>query len=115
MARKDRTLRACFRRAVHFWNSNEPSGFDRFLSFLSRNSTVCDSESASVSRNPLRRLYDWTLSWADTPHGQLALFVLAFTEATFFPVPPDVLLIALVLGARTKAFRLAAVCTGGSL
>lgn len=63
----------------------------------------------------LRKLYDWVLHWADTKHGAAALFLLAFAESSFFPVPPDALLIALVLGARTKAFRLAANCTLGSV
>jgi membrane protein YqaA with SNARE-associated domain len=63
----------------------------------------------------MRRLYDWVLHWAETPYGVLALFVLAFAESSFFPIPPDVLLIPLVLGARTKAFRLAANCTLGSV
>ncbi len=77
-----------------------------------------DRESGSApenGRNPIRWLYDWVLSWADTPYGAIALFVLAFAEATFFPIPPDVLLVALVLGARTKAFRLALICTAGSV
>jgi membrane protein YqaA with SNARE-associated domain len=55
------------------------------------------------------------LSWADSRWGGLALFLLAFAEATFFPVPPDVLLIALGLGASRKAFRYALVCTAGSI
>ena len=64
---------------------------------------------------PLRRLYDWTLHWAETPYGLWALFILAFAEACFFPIPPDVLLIALCLGARKKALRYAAVCVLGSV
>ncbi len=63
----------------------------------------------------MRKLYDWVLHWADTPYGALALFLLAFAESSFFPIPPDALLIALVLGVRTKAFRLAANCTLGSI
>lgn len=63
----------------------------------------------------VRRLYDWVLHWADTPYGAIALFILAFTESSFFPVPPDVLLIALVLGRRNKAFFYAAVCAVGSV
>jgi len=47
----------------------------------------------------LRRLYDWILGWAETPYGAWALFILAFAESSFFPIPPDVLLIALVIGA----------------
>ena len=63
----------------------------------------------------LRRLYDWILSWAESPYGAAALFVLAFVESVFFPVPPDALLIALVLGSRRRAFFFAAICALGSL
>jgi membrane protein YqaA with SNARE-associated domain len=67
------------------------------------------------SRNPIRRLYDWVLSWADTKYGVPALFVLAFTESSFFPIPPDILLIALALSAPSRAFRFAAWCTLASV
>ncbi len=63
----------------------------------------------------IRQMYDWVLHWADTKYGAVALFLLAFAESSFFPIPPDALLIALVLGSRTKAFRLAANCTLGSV
>lgn len=63
----------------------------------------------------LRQLYDWMLHWAATPYGAIALFLLAFAEASFFPIPPDALLIALVLGARKKAFKFAAISTTGSV
>ncbi len=63
----------------------------------------------------VRKMYDWVLSWSESKYGTIALFVLAFAESSFFPIPPDALLIALVLGARTKAFRLAAICTLGSV
>jgi membrane protein YqaA with SNARE-associated domain len=53
----------------------------------------------------LRKLYDWVLHWAETPYGPAALFILAFAEASFFPIPPDALLIALVLGVTQKAFK----------
>jgi membrane protein YqaA with SNARE-associated domain len=55
------------------------------------------------------------LGWAETPYGVPALFVLAFIESSFFPIPPDVLLIALALSAPTRAFRFAAWCTLGSV
>jgi membrane protein YqaA with SNARE-associated domain len=67
------------------------------------------------SRNPIRRIYDWVLSWAETPYGIPALFVLAFMESSFFPIPPDVLLIALALAVPTRAFRFALICTLGSV
>jgi len=63
----------------------------------------------------VRKLYDWILKWAETPYGPIALFILSFAEASFFPIPPDALLIALVLGARTKAFRFASLSTLGSI
>jgi membrane protein YqaA with SNARE-associated domain len=63
----------------------------------------------------LRKLYDWVLHWAETPYGPAALFILAFAEASFFPVPPDALLIALVLGANQKAFKFATICLVGSV
>jgi len=63
----------------------------------------------------MRRLYDWTIGWANKPHGTWALFLIAFAESSFFPIPPDVLLIALSVGAVTKSFRFALICTAGSL
>jgi membrane protein YqaA with SNARE-associated domain len=68
-----------------------------------------------AARHLFRRMYDWTLHWAHTPYGVPALFVLAFAESSFFPIPPDVLLIALALSRREKAFWFAAVCSVGSV
>lgn len=65
--------------------------------------------------NPVRRLYDWVVSLADKPWALTALFFIAFVESSVFPIPPDVLLIPMVLGARTKAWRIAAVCFVGSI
>ena len=63
----------------------------------------------------LKRWYDWVLGWAHRPGGSWALLVLAFCESSFFPIPPDVLLIALAVGAPRKAFRFALICSVGSL
>jgi membrane protein YqaA with SNARE-associated domain len=63
----------------------------------------------------LKRLYDWVLSWAHTPYGSVALFVLAFAESSFFPIPPDVLLIALAISIPARSFRYALICSVGSL
>ena len=63
----------------------------------------------------IRKLYDWILHWSETPYGPAALFILAFAESSFFPIPPDALLIALALGAKTKSFRFALICTIGSV
>jgi len=63
----------------------------------------------------VKQLYNWVLSWAETPYGPIALFILAFAESSFFPIPPDALLIALVLGSKTKAFKFALNCTIASV
>ncbi|MBN1301342.1 MAG: DedA family protein [Melioribacteraceae bacterium] len=63
----------------------------------------------------VRKLYDWVLHWSQTPYGPIALFILAFAEASFFPIPPDALLIALILGHRKKAFSFALNCTVASV
>ncbi len=63
----------------------------------------------------LRKLYDWVLHWAETPYGSWALFILAFAESSFFPVPPDVLLIALAISIPAKSFRYALICSAGSV
>ena len=62
-----------------------------------------------------RKLYDWVLKWADTPYGTWALFIIAFCESSFFPVPPDILLIALAVAVPARAFRYALICSAGSL
>lgn len=63
----------------------------------------------------LRKLYDWVLHWAETPYGTPALFLLSFAESSFFPMPPDVLLIALSLSLPHKSFRYAIVCSLASV
>jgi membrane protein YqaA with SNARE-associated domain len=66
-------------------------------------------------KGAVRRLYDWVLHWAERPGGPLALFILAFTESSFFPIPPDVLLIALAMGRPSRALLFAGICTAGSV
>jgi len=63
----------------------------------------------------VRRLYHWVLHWAHTPYGTWALFVLAFCESSFFPIPPDVLLIALGVALPARALRYALICSLGSV
>jgi membrane protein YqaA with SNARE-associated domain len=60
-------------------------------------------------------MYNWVLKWAETPYGPMSLFILAFIESIFFPIPPDVLLIALALGSARKSFWFALTCTSGSV
>ena len=65
--------------------------------------------------NIVKRLYDWMLSWGNSRWGGLALFLFALAESSFFPIPPDVLLIALCLGVTTRSFRYGAICLSGSI
>ena len=62
-----------------------------------------------------RRLYNWVLHWAETPYGTWALFILALCESSFFPIPPDILLIALSVAIPKKAFKYALICSAGSI
>jgi membrane protein YqaA with SNARE-associated domain len=63
----------------------------------------------------LRRLYDWTMSLAATRHAERALAGVSFVESSFFPIPPDVLLIPMVLSDRSKWLRYGLVCTIASV
>jgi membrane protein YqaA with SNARE-associated domain len=63
----------------------------------------------------LRRLYDWTMSLAEGPNALPALIAVSFAESSFFPVPPDTLLIPMVLAQRQRAFTLALWCTAASV
>lgn len=63
----------------------------------------------------LHGMLDWVESFAASPHGGTALFVFAFAESSFFPIPPDVLLIPLCLGDPSQAFWFATLCSVGSV
>lgn len=63
----------------------------------------------------VKRLYDWVLSWSESRWGWMALLFIALFEASWFPLPPDVLLIALCLGATKRSFRFATICLVGSV
>lgn len=68
----------------------------------------------NTPRRWLRAAYDWTLHWAETPQSLAALFLIAFAESSVFPIPPDVLLIAIVAARPDWWIRAAALCTIGS-
>jgi len=63
----------------------------------------------------IRALYDWTLSLAAHPRALWALAFVAFIESSVFPIPPDVLMIAMVIAAPSRAFVIAAVATAASV
>jgi membrane protein YqaA with SNARE-associated domain len=70
---------------------------------------------ARQTKNPLKKLYFWVLHWAGTPYALPALAVISFVESSFFPVPPDVLLIAMCFSNRSRWFTYMAVCSVASV
>ena len=65
--------------------------------------------------NLMRRLYHWVLGWAETPYGTPALAAISFAESSFFPIPPDVLQIALSVSKPRRSFYYAAVSAVASV
>ena len=68
------------------------------------------SETTTAGRGPLRALYAWMMKNATGKHAWAALAAFAFAEASFFPIPPDVMLLPMMLADRRRAFALAAWC-----
>lgn len=66
-------------------------------------------------RGWIRGLYDWTMKWADTPQSLTALFFIAVVESSVFPIPPDVLLIAIVAANTHRWLAAALLCSAGSV
>ncbi len=67
------------------------------------------------TRRIIRRLYGWVIGWAEKPQAEKALGAIAVAESSFFPIPPDPLLITMVLARPQKYIRLALICTVGSV
>ena len=63
----------------------------------------------------LRRLYDWTMAQARGPHAERALAVIAFLESSIFPVPPDAMIVPMVLARPHAAWRIALIATVASV
>jgi len=76
---------------------------------------MAGDRTADQAIGPLKRLYDYCMDWIAGPYGTWTLFVIAFVESSFFPIPPDVFLIAMCIAAPTRAFKYAAICAAGSV
>lgn len=63
----------------------------------------------------MRKVYDWTIHWSKTKYAKVSLFLLAFAESSFFPIPPDVLLIAMTVAHKYKWWIYASLATAGSV
>lgn len=62
-----------------------------------------------------RALYDWVLRMAHHRHAMRSLAAVSFAESSFFPIPPDVMMVPMVLARRDQAYRIAAICTIASV
>ncbi|MGC1479559.1 MAG: YqaA family protein [Chthoniobacterales bacterium] len=72
-------------------------------------------ELAAETKNPLRKLYYWTLYWSETPYALPALFIVSFAESSFFPIPPDILLMAMCFATPKRWMTYAFWCTLASV
>lgn len=72
-------------------------------------------QNIAAPKSIIRKLYDWVLHWAETPYGLMALALISFLESSFFPIPPDVLLIALVIATPQRWWVIGLVCTLSSV
>lgn len=76
---------------------------------------MSDTLNVEAPKGPLRRLYAWTMENAQRPSAWAALAALAFAEAAFLPLPPDIMLLPMMLANRRRVFALAAWCTAWSV
>jgi membrane protein YqaA with SNARE-associated domain len=76
---------------------------------------MAGEDSDVEKRNVIHRLYDTCMEWISGPHGGWVLFLIAFVESSFFPLPPDIFLIAMCVAIPLRAFRYAAICSLGSV
>lgn len=74
-----------------------------------------DKPPVVTKKSMTKRLYEWVLHWADTPYGEPALFGLAVIESSFFPIPPDPLILALGVAKPQRALWYSTLCTVGSV
>ena len=74
-----------------------------------------ESELWMVHRGMLRRIYDWCIDAADKPYALWILAAVAFAESSFFPIPPDIMLLPMSLARPARAWLFAAVCTVASV
>jgi len=76
---------------------------------------AAETTPAGKKPGPIRRLYAWVLHWAETPYALPALIILSFVESSFFPIPPDVLLMALCMGKPQRSLVFAFWCSVASV
>jgi membrane protein YqaA with SNARE-associated domain len=73
------------------------------------------TEAKAGNDGMMHRLYNWVLEWMRTPYGVWVLFLVAVAESSFFPIPPDVFLMALCISSPKRSFRYGGICAIGSV
>ncbi len=87
----------------------------RFSRFLETKPVLWLLSGITWFRNLIRRMYNWVVGWAEKPSAEKALGGLSFAESSFFPIPPDPLIIAMVTARPKKWFRIASIGVIGSV
>ena len=83
------------------------------FSAAAHNAPATNPPSPAKGLDMLRPLYNWMMKQAAKPHAEIILAVISFTEASCFPLPPDIMLAPMVLSRPERAWRYAAVCARG--
>ncbi len=87
----------------------------RASAFLSSKPALLIASSFSWPSKTIRRMYGWVVGWSESKHAERALGGIAVAESSFFPIPPDPLLIAMTTVQPKKYLRFATICTVGSV
>ena len=99
----------------HMFHKNKEKHAPRFRRFIETKPVLLILSSINGTRQFIRRMYKWVIGWAEKPQAEKALGGLSFAESSFFPIPPDPLLIAMVTARPKKWFRLATITTFSSV
>ena len=97
------------------WLFGLKNGAPRFRAFIESKPILFILSFFSWPRKKIRALYNWVVGWAETKWAERALAGISFAESSFFPIPPDPLLIAMVMANPKKFLRHAAICTASSV
>lgn len=90
---------------------HRPDGAPRFGEYVESKPVLSVLSLLSWPRRKIRALYRWVVGWSESRQAERALGGIAFAESSFFPIPPDPLLIAMVTAHPAKFLRYAAICT----
>lgn len=90
-------------------------GSPRWSAFIASKPILFVLNALSWPSRLIKDLYRWVVKWAGSKYAEGALFGISFAESSFFPIPPDPLLIAMVISQPSKFLRFALICTTASV